>query len=100
MNNAPYEFQLEYTFSTDWLDTLNRQMELLLSTREGTMPLDRKFGINMDFVDRPTEIAKSLYTAEVTEKVARFIPSVRVREITWIRTENGILKPKVVITNA
>ena len=53
------------------LAELDRQLALLLSTREGTMPLDREFGLNMDFVDMPPEVAKSLYTAEVTEKVAQ-----------------------------
>ncbi|MEG1594666.1 MAG: hypothetical protein RR350_09650 [Oscillibacter sp.] len=97
---ALFDFRLAYTFSGDWLAELDRQLALLLSTREGTMPLDREFGLNMDFVDSPPEIAKSLYTAEVTKKVAQFIPTVRVQEITWNRAEGGQLKPKVVITNA
>ncbi len=98
--NALFDFQLEFTFSADWLAELDRQLALLLSTREGTMPLDREFGLNMDFVDKPPEIAKSLYTAEVTKKVATFIPTVRVQEITWNRAEGGQLKPRVVITSA
>lgn len=99
IENALYDFRLEYTFTSDWLAELDRQMALLLSTREGTMPLDREFGLNMDFVDMPPEAAKSLYTAEVTEKVAKFIPAVRVQEVTWTQTE-GKLTPKVVITSA
>lgn len=98
--NGLFDFKLEYTFTGDWLAELDRQLALLLSTRVGTMPLDREFGLNMDFVDATPEVAKSLYTAEVTEKVAKFIPAVRVREITWDRAENGKLEPKVVITNA
>ena len=48
--NDLFNFQLEYTFTADWLAELDRQLALLLSTREGTMPLDRAFGLNMDFV--------------------------------------------------
>ena len=59
-----YDFKLEYTFAGNALAELDRQLALLLSTREGTMPLDREFGLNMDFVDMPPEVAKSLYTAE------------------------------------
>lgn len=98
--NALFDFQLEYTSAGDWMEDLDRQLSLLLSTRQGTMPLDREFGLNMDFVDQPSEIAKSLYMAEVTQKVATFIPAVRVREIIWSRAEGGQLKPKVVITSA
>lgn len=100
MDSVLYDFQLEYTFTGDALTELDRQLALLLSTREGTMPLDRTFGLNMDFVDMPPEAAKSLYAAEVTEKVSKFIPAVRVQEITWSRVESGQLKPKVVITSA
>ena len=100
MENTLFNFQLEYTFTGNWLAELDRQLSSLLSTREGTMPLDRTFGLNMDFVDMPPEAAKSLYAAEVTEKVAKFIPAVRVQEITWGRAENGKLTPKVVITSA
>ena len=92
--NDLFNFQLEYTFTADW------QLALLLSTREGTMPLDRAFGLNMDFVDMPPEAAKSLYTAEVTEKVSKFIPEVRVQEVTWTGGNTGKLFPKVVITSA
>ena len=98
--NDLFNFQLEYTFTADWLAELDRQLALLLSTREGTMPLDRAFGLNMDFVDMPPEAAKSLYTAEVTEKVSKFIPEVRVQEVTWTGGNTGKLFPKVVITSS
>ena len=98
--NDLFNFQLEYTFTADWLAELDRQLALLLSTREGTMPLDPAFGLNMDFVDMPPEAAKSLYTAEVTEKVSKFIPEVRVQEVTWTGGNTGKLFPKVVITSA
>lgn len=35
--NDLFNFQLEYTFAADWLAELDRQLALLLSTREGTM---------------------------------------------------------------
>ena len=40
-----YDFKLEYTFAGDYMAELDRQLALLLSTREGTMPLDREFGL-------------------------------------------------------
>ena len=82
-----YDFKLEYTFAGDYMAELDRQLALLLSTREGTMPLDREFGLNMDFVDMPPEVAK-------------FIPTVRVQEVTWSSGGQGNLIAKVVITSA
>ena len=59
MNISPFDFQLQFTFANDAMAELDRKLALLYSTREGTMPLDREFGINMDFVDMPPEVAKS-----------------------------------------
>ena len=95
-----YDFKLEYTFQDNALAELDRQLALLLSTQVGTMPLDREFGIPMDFVDMPQEAVKSLYTAAVTQKIPRFIPWVRVQEVTWSYGEEGHIIPKVVITSA
>lgn len=95
-----YDFSLEFTFASERILELERQITLLLTTPTGTMPLDREFGVNFDFLDVPSETAKNLYVAEVTQKVAKFIPSVVVEEVKWTTSEDGILKPKVVITNA
>ena len=54
-----FDYKLEYTFSDNWRAKLDRQLALLLSTPEGAMPLDREFGINMDFLDMPPEVAKA-----------------------------------------
>lgn len=99
MTDTPiFDFQMERTMSDNRMEELDRQLALLLTTRAGTMPLDREFGINMDFVDKPPELAKVLYTQEVTKQVAKFIPWVRVKEITWSHGAQGQLIPKVVIT--
>mgnify|MGYP001067062681 CR=1 FL=1 len=96
--NALYDFQIEYTFSDNKLADLDRSICLLLSTRAGTIPLDRELGLSMDFIDMPPETAKSLYTAEVSEKIATLIPGVRVKSVSWDKGNNGKMKSKVVIT--
>ena len=93
MNISPFDFQLQFTFANDAMAELDRKLALLYSTREGTMPLDREFGINM-------EVAKSLYTAEITKKTAQFIPEVRVQSVQWTHGGEGVFYPKVVITSA
>lgn len=100
IQDAVYDFQLEATFADERMAELDRQLALLLSTVAGSMPLERELGLHIDFVDMPIGTVKSLYTAEVTRKVAQFIPWVRVQEISWTQSEAGKLTPKVVITNA
>ena len=99
-NKPPFDFKLEYTFEDNKLAELDRQLALLLSTQAGTMPLDREFGIRMDFVDKPPEVVKSLYTAEVAQKIPQFIPWIRVYEVVWSYGEQGHIRQKVVITRA
>ena len=95
-----YDFKLEYTFSDDRLADIDRQLNLLLTTRVGTMPLDREFGLAMDYLDRPAAVAKSMYVAELVEKVPRFIPAIRVREVQWQAGADGRVLAKVVIDRA
>ena len=95
-----YDFKLEYTFSDDALADLDRQLHLLLTTRAGTMPLDREFGLSMDYLDRPAEAAKSLYVAELVEKVNKFIPEIRVQEVKWEAGADGQARARVVIGRA
>lgn len=94
-----YQFNLSFTFADEKIEEYGRQISLLLSTPVGTMPLDREFGVDMDFLDMPSETAKSLYTAEITEKIARFLPELRVESVSWEASPAGTLIPKVVITN-
>ena len=95
-----YDFKLEYTFSDDSLADIDRQLNLLLTTRAGTMPLDRDFGLTMDYLDRPAPVAKSLYVAELVEKVGTFLPAIRVREVQWQAGADGRVLAKVVIDRA
>lgn len=100
MNKRDYKFELEYTFADKPDAELERQLTLLITTPVGTMPLARDFGLSQSFLDRPSELAKSVFTAELTEKVARFIPEVRVQAVEWNAGADGTVYPKVVITNA
>lgn len=95
-----YDFKTEYTFSSSALAELDRGICLLLSTRAGSLPLDREFGLSAEFLDLPPETAKSIYAAEITEKVAKYIPGVRVKSVSWQAGDDGKFKSKVVITDA
>lgn len=68
----------------------------LVLTPVGTCGMNRDFGLDWSFVDMPTEAAKAAYSAELIEKVERFIPSVRVKEITWTASGERLC-PKVVV---
>ncbi len=99
MTTTTIETLLEQIGTSGTVEEIDNQIALLIATHAGTVPLDRELGINMEFLDQPTPLAKSLFTAQVTAAVAKFIPSVRVKEITWTHDIDGNSTPKVVITS-
>ncbi len=96
---SPYNFQLEFTFTDNRVEDLNRRLTLLITTPVGTMPLEREFGMTQTFLDSPSEAAKAMFTAELTEKVAIYIPEIHVASVDWVAGEHGSIIPKVVITD-
>ena len=83
------------------LKEVDEQVETLLSTVAGTIPLDRGLGIDDSFIDKPTEAARSLYVAEVAEKIPRYIPTLSVDSVNFTAAANdGKVTAKVVLTNA
>lgn len=95
-----FDFQLEYTFADDRLADIDRQLKLLLTTPIHTMPLDREFGLDMAYVDLPSETAKVRYVAELTEKIPKFFPFLRLQQIDWTADVKGHVKAKVVVKSA
>ncbi len=82
-------------------DEIAQNIKIIITTRKGTVPLDRAFGLNMDFVDRPLPVAKAMARAAIAEAVHKYEPRVRVTRIDWKETETdamiGRLAPLVSI---
>lgn len=76
INNAVIESD---RLSDDIMNCLN----CLYSTVEGTCPMDREFGITIEAVDKPQQVAKNIYALDVVEKTEKYIPSVEVEEVTF-----------------
>ena len=67
----------------DILERLRNQLSNLLSTRIGTLPLDRDFGLDMGFIDRPYPKFKQMYLIEVNKKIKKYIPAIKVNSIEF-----------------
>lgn len=94
-----YDFELESALTGENREQDYRRVCFVLSTPQGTLALDREFGIDSSYLGRPTETARALYAAECIEKVPKFVPTVRVQSVTWSADYNGNAKPKVVIVD-
>lgn len=70
----------------------------LFSTPVDSVAFDRDFGIDWSIMDLPLHQAKGALTVEYIEKVKKYEPRARVKQVSFeINGAAGILKPKVVI---
>ncbi len=96
MTLADVEFSVQGTLNER--EDILRCLWCLLMTPAGTVPLDRDFGINGAALDYPMSVAQNVLAVEIIDKVARYEPRVKVKEVQLETNNNGELKAKVVIT--
>lgn len=58
-----------------------QNVRTILTTAKYSVPLDRGFGINADFVDMPIDYAKARLTAEIIDAIRRYEPRVSVSKV-------------------
>lgn len=55
----------------------------ILATMRYTVPYDRAFGINPEYLDDPMPVAQARATADVIEAINRYEPRCRVESVTF-----------------
>lgn len=99
MNIDLNNIKVSFDYESDEIYDINRCLETLYQTAEGTCPLDREFGLNIDFVGMPIDVAQNLFVVEITDKTDRYEPRAMIKEINFEIDVDGQLKAEVVITN-
>lgn len=76
-----------------------QNVRCLLLTAKGSCFMYRDFGVNTELIDRPINVAKNRFLAEVVKQVAKYESRARVKGIRWIADEasDGVLAPVVTI---
>lgn len=81
---------------TTELEEVIQNVRTILTTRRGSVPLDRGFGINTSLIDLPVTVIKSRLTAEVIDAVEKFEPRVRVESVKFLGdSADGVIYPVV-----
>ena len=76
----------EYTLvENDEARSILQNVQLILTTRKGTVPLYREFGIPMEFLDMPATLAEGIAVVEVTDAIEQFEPRAKVAgvDLAW-----------------
>ncbi|MCR5175684.1 MAG: hypothetical protein K6C05_02420 [Anaerovibrio sp.] len=75
-----------------------QNVQTILTTIKGEIPLDRSFGINGKVVDMPMPRAKAVWSNEIFNQVKKYEPRAKIERITFDGEITGKLIPTVEVT--
>ena len=67
----------------DLVKSVLQNILLIVSTRKGTVPMYREFGIPMEWIDKPIDVAQALMVSEITEAIEEFEPRCKLVDIEF-----------------
>jgi phage baseplate assembly protein W len=91
---------ISFDYGSPENEEIARNLATLYSTVEGTIPMDRDFGLSLDATGYPLPVAKNMIALEITEKTETYEPRVEVLKVTFIYNLEGKLIPNVLIGKA
>lgn len=68
---------------TDRVQEIAQNVAMIISTPQGSVPLDRDFGLDHTIIDRPMPRARALMEVEIVRQVGKYEPRVRVLRVLW-----------------
>lgn len=86
--NSADSYSLDLGQSDEVLSVI-QNVSLILNAKKGTIPMHRDFGLPMEFVDKPLDVAETIAVAEITDALERFEPRAKLVDLTFEKTESG-----------
>jgi len=69
---------------SDKVRSILQNVAIILSTRQGSVPMYRDFGLPMNFVDKPFNVAQPLIISEIVEAIQNYEPRAKVVNVRFI----------------
>lgn len=76
--------KINFDYQAPEIEDISRCLRTLYATREGSQPLDREFGLNWDFIDKPLPVAQNEFALEVILKTKKYEPRARIKEAKFV----------------
>lgn len=81
------------------IEEVLQNVAMIISTPQFTVPLDRGFGLQQRFLDKPLAVAQAILVSEVLDAIEKYEPRVEIKNITFKQNEQdakvGKLIPRV-----
>ena len=71
------------TFGATGVQSVIQNVRTILTTRKGTQPLDRDFGISFDFLDSPALLTRAKAEQDCFLALRKYEPRAVLKEIRW-----------------
>lgn len=79
-----------------------QNLRTLYSTRKGSVPLDRDFGLSWDFLDKPYAVARNMLIAEIYEATEKYEPRAVIQRISFENSMDDIIRgfrfPRIMVS--
>ena len=82
--NIKVDFMTDGSIDTEILTSI----QTLCSTYEGTIPLDRRVGLDSSVISESIDISKEIITADIFDKIEKYISEVEVIEVSFKEGED------------
>ena len=76
-------------------EEIQQNIRTIISTRKGTVPLDRDFGLNYSWLDKPYLVARTLMMAEVIEAIQQYEPRANIRDVKFDNEVGDVMAGKL-----
>ena len=84
------------TYGLTGIAEVMQNVRLILTTRRGTVPLDRNFGVSFEFLDSPINLTQAKAEQEIFMQIKKYEPRATLKQIEWAADAlTGQLSPKV-----
>ena len=77
-----------------------QNIALLLNTRRGTVPMQREFGLPMEFVDKPIDAAETIAFVEISDALEEFEPRAKLDDVYFEKSADGTMALTVEVSIA
>lgn len=91
---ANQEIQLNFEPETVGEEIL-QNIAMILATPKYSVPLDRGFGLEQTFLDKPHSVAKTMIVTDVLDAIEQYEPRAKVVEVTFSTSATMALIPTV-----
>ena len=75
-------------------------LSVLLNTKRGTVPMHREFGLPMEFVDKPIDVAETIAFVEISDALEEFEPRAKLDDVYFEKSADGTMALTVEVSIA